>query len=457
MQAAKNITIFISLITLILTIALSTILHPIILLIIPIIIIFFLILKNIKLSIAFIFLTSIIGNLIRLNIAGAGGLVLSDFFVPIFCSFYIFKKTFTGEKIKTPKIYKIFSLFIIISFISLLFGVRFLSDIKSILFSFFYLFRFTMYFLLTFIIYDDIKKNPKNKILYTNFALFSGAMIAIAGFIQLLIYPDFGKMAELGWDPHIGRLLSTWYDPNYCAGFFAFLSMICTVLISYSKDKKEKIKLASLLILFLTSLFLTYSRSGYLAFAIPFFIFCIIRAKKILIIILLLSILFTLFSQRTQKRVEDLFYSILYIADKDEVMDSTASMRIKSWKNAGNTIKQNPYLGIGFNTFRYYNAQNGSESKTAESHSSGGSDSSILNIFAMTGIIGGTIFMILLLEIILKANKTKHKKPISIAFIFALCTIILHSCFVNSLFFPFIMIYLWIFAGIAIADSSKKN
>jgi len=39
---------------------------------------------------------------------------------------------------------------------------------------------------------------------------------------SLKFFPSFKdlRMNELGWDPHEGRLLSTWFDPNYVGIYF---------------------------------------------------------------------------------------------------------------------------------------------------------------------------------------------------------------------------------------------
>ena len=70
-----------------------------------------------------------------------------------------------------------------------------------------------------------------------------------------------------GWDPHIGRLLSTWFDPNFIGGFLGFILSITIALgLYYWKEKRTKLALVLGIIGFigLIALYLTYSRSGYL-------------------------------------------------------------------------------------------------------------------------------------------------------------------------------------------------
>ena len=81
-------------------------------------------------------------------------------------------------------------------------------------------------------------------------------------------------------------------------------------------------------------------------------------------------------------------------------------------------------------------------------HSGSGSDSSILLVAATTGIIGLFTFIYLLfalLTIFLKNLKSDYLKLATTSSFLAL---LVHSQFVNSFFFPQIMLLFWVLVGL---------
>ena len=406
-----------------------------------------------KPSVGFLIILSslLAGQFLRLPLSVGGGVLFSDIFILLVLLVWFFKKLSTKKKFKKGSISLTFFSFSIFSFISLVLGMRFLDSFLEFLLSFFYLFRFIEYGLLYFLVLDIIK-SKKEKVFYIKTLIRIGLFLAIFGFIQLVIYPNFGEMAKLGWDPHIGRLLSTWFDPNFCAGLFAFLTLICFGILSKTKNKADMLKLIISILIFSLALFFTYSRSGYLSLIIPLFLFGTFKMRKLLIIGFISCLLVWSLSERTQQRVGELYRTIISLSvNSAESVDPTASHRIRSWLGAWEIIKDNPVTGIGFNTFRFYSIKEGINSDV-KTHSSGGSDSSILNIIIMTGFLGFFFYSLLVIEIFLTTAKIANNKKatnldqgLAIGFFYGFLSILLHSFFVNSLLFPFIMIFIWSF------------
>ena len=398
-----------------------------------------------------ILLSLLAGQFLRLPLYEGGGILFTDVFILIVAAPYFLKKFLKKEKIFSDSFAYPFFLFSSFSFISLIFGMKYLDSLGEFLFSFFYLFRFVEYGLLYFILFDIIQTQER-KIFYIKTLIRIGLILGIFGFVQLIIYPNFGEMAKLGWDPHIGRLLSTWFDPNFCAGLFSFLILICLGILSQEESQKEKLKLIFTIIIFLLALFFTYSRSGYLSLVVPLFFFALSKMRKLLIIGFFSVLIIWSLSERVQQRVGELYQTIISISvDSTEAVDPTASHRIRSWLGAWEVIKDHPVLGVGFNTFRFYSIKEGINSDL-KTHSAGGSDSSLLNVIIMTGLLGFCFFSFLLFHIFSRAQRsssdpeaTKLDRGLSIGFFYGLSSIILHSFFVNSLFFPFLMIFIWSF------------
>jgi O-antigen ligase len=158
-----------------------------------------------------------------------------------------------------------------------------------------------------------------------------------------------------------------------------------------------------------------------------------------------------------------LIFTIFVPKVKDRVIggftiDVTAQARIESWQNALEIAKDHPFLGIGFNNFRFAQSDYGffNYPQTGNEHSGAGSDSSFLTILATSGILGFVIF-IASLTVVLYKSFLLRKNFLAFATFVSFISIIIHSQFVNSLLFPLIMIWLWFLAGLAFLESKDEE
>jgi len=315
----------------------------------------------------------------------------------------------------------------------------------------------------------------------------SALLLAIAGFIQLVIYPDLAQLEKAGWDPHINRLVSTWLDPNFVGGLLSFISCILIGITLHLKKFSQKIGLSTIILILLIAIFLTYSRSAYLALAAGLTVISLLKSRKILIIALILATLGLTVSDRARERTAELFQSVTAIfTETAQTPDPTAKLRLKSYDQTIQLIQKRPLLGSGYNTLRDVNHHEGFISDP-EIHSAGGSDSSLLTILATTGILGFIPFALIYLAALLvtwnnwrrPAKNTPpersfpaHKSPdktiepitssptsntitplfrgYNLGLFGGICALLIHSLFVNSLLFPPILIYFWICLGLAV-------
>ena len=77
----------------------------------------------------------------------------------------------------------------------------------------------------------------KASLFVEHFLIWSAILIGI-GFLQWYFVSDFGFMALAGWDPHQGRLLSTFFDPNFF-GTFIVLCMSVTLAEALQHPPKK--------------------------------------------------------------------------------------------------------------------------------------------------------------------------------------------------------------------------
>ena len=386
----------------------------------------------------------IVGELVRIPLPGSNGtmfVLIVDLVLPILVLAW-FVSILKNKKINFPKFISLhLVLFLIILFSTFLLNVIFHTP-KESLDALLYLVRFVIYlFLPLFVfqllnIYKDIQR-----IVY--FLLFSGLIVAIGGVIQLILVPNFSFMTQFGWDPHSGRALSTFFDPNFFGGFLVINISIILGFYFFTRRFSYKFSLACLALFEILVLLLTYSRSSYLAFAAMAIIIILFESRKIFISLIIISVIVLIFFPRAVSRLEGI-----------RNLDSTAQARITSWNKALTIIKDHPLTGVGYNFLPSVKLSYGFIGDPA-AHTAGGFDSSLLTLWATTGIFGLFSFIIFYGALIYQQVRTLYNKNfsnfnrgLSLGLLACLVALLVHSQFVNSLLYPFIVIFLFIFIGV---------
>ncbi len=299
-------------------------------------------------------------------------------------------------------------------------------EFNSSLIAFFYLLRLGTYF---FFYLSLVNQKLFRKQALTCFLKTIGLSVALFGLVQYFFWPDLIALKYLNWDDHYFRLISLFLDPN----FTGIILIFTFILFHFDKDKwlmNKNIVLAILLL----SISLTYSRSTFLSlFAVGLVGAIAFKKIKLLLLItgfLLLSISFLPRSPGGEGVKLGRTHSI--------------NARIETTKEAIEIFKKKPFLGIGFNTYRYRRQTD--YLKEASSRAGGGTDNSFLFVLATTGIVGFLGFIFLGEKALFLSFREKEK----IIFL-SLVALGIHCLFVNSLFYPWVMFWL------AILFSTRKN
>lgn len=416
--------------------------------------------KKYLLGLYIIIFLPVIGELIRLPFGTETYVLVSDIFIPIYLIIWLIAKLlaktgFPRSSISTPLL-----IFTGIGILSLAQALFFLKP-TEVAISSLYLARFIQYALLAIVTLDIIKTELAVKKILGALAC-SATLIALAGFVQLAVYPDLVKLEEYGWDPHINRLVSTWLDPNFVGGLMAFMISILLGISLYTKKTSHKVGLFIINLILATALLLTYSRSAYLALATGIIVIGILKSRKMLLICMLTFFIAIAFSPRAEQRLTDLKSSInSFVFNTAENPDATARLRLKSWQQTLELIQTRPLLGSGYNTLPYIKHNEGFI-KDTQVHSASGSDSSLLTILATTGIFGLIPFLIIYWRILKTAftnwrnqKITPYLQGFNLGMLAATLCLLVHSLFVNSLLFPQILIFLWICVGLLQRPQSK--
>lgn len=414
------------------------------------IIVFFLSLKYLRFGLGLVFLLIICGQVLRIPFSEGREMPILDLYLPILISAWLFKKGISDKlKFKKTPLDIPILLFIFVAFLSLFWQSQNLAG-NEILLSAMYFFRFIEYAFLFFITVDLVSFSGKREL---GWIFFSAFCLAFLGFFQLIFFPDFSSMTSQGWDPHQGRLLSTWFDPNILGGFFSFVLAISLSLILFKESFfSKKIFLPILICFLLVALIFTYSRSSYLALVGIIFLLGFLKSKKLLFFSLILSLLIIISLPRIQQRL---------VGAKN--IDETALERIKSWQQTFGIIEDHPFLGIGYNALPYAKLDYGII-KDLKVRSAAGSDSSFLTIWVTTGSFGLILYLWIYLQILwfsfknfLDKSFPSYFRALSLGIFVGIIGLFIHSQFTNSLLYPFIMAIVWISVGIMFGVSFREE
>lgn len=411
--------------------------------------------KTLWLATFLIFGSVTLGELGRVPLLGANGILPNDLLIGVVVLFWLFQKTFGDRSWPKTKLWTPFLVFSGLAAISLLNANRNLA-VSETLASGFYAIRFVEYFLWTLVIFDLAKNAPKTRSRLFAVLLLAALALSVLGFLQLKFFPDFKEFQAQGWDPHQNRLLSTWFDPNFLGGMLTFTLCLTGAHLLGKRGGTQKVTLGVITLILLVALFLTYSRSAYLALIISGLFLGILRSPKVLLAGLLAGLLLVSVSDRAYERLSDMAHSAksLLATDTLELPDATARLRIESWQNAITLFKDHPWLGIGYNTYAYVQADYGFV-KSLDQHSATGSDSTLLTILATTGIMGFMAYLWLLGTMLWETFR-RRDEPMALGTFTGLLGLLVHSIFVNSLLFPPLLIFVYTAVGLSLGNPKKS-
>lgn len=228
----------------------------------------------------------------------------------------------------------------------------------------------------------------------------------IFGLIQYFFWPDFTSFSTQNWDPHLYRLVGTFFDPTFTG--LIFLLFMLKIYFHYSSSK---------LLIFLPylGLALTYSRSSLLAFFIVFS-FISLKTKKLFLFLSTTLIIFLT------------IFLLPRMPGEGTKLERTSSIKAKivNYKEGLKLFSSSPIIGVGYNNLPIIR-------NNINSHSNSGFDGSLLTIAITTGLIG----LILFSKIIVSNFHSSSLYWQSI-----ILAIFVHSLFANSLLYPWILFYL---------------
>jgi len=368
-----------------------------------------------------------LGVIPRIQISGFVKVSLSD--ILAFLIAINFLISLLTSKVKVPEIFKNFIPFLILALFSLILSLR-LFPYNEVLTGGLYFVRLILYSSIIPAVYN-LTAIQKKKIVFL--LLMSGLITAIFGVIQYFLYPDLRNLYYLGFDPHYKRIFGTYGDPNFIGLIFVLTLLLSFYKASHSREKEKIFYLLSGMFVFLALAF-TYSRSSWLALVISSLVYGIIRKRWPIFIATVVMILIAAFMLPRP-------------GGEGVRLGRTASTlaRVDNFRESLEIFTNNPVFGVGFDNYRVAKRKAGliNEEEFSFSHSASGADNSLMFILVTTGICGLVAFGYFLYRVFRTGD------------IFIIVTVggwLVHSLFVNSLFFIPILVWMLVFLGLRVMD-----
>jgi O-antigen ligase len=147
--------------------------------------------------------------------------------------------------------------------------------------------------------------------------------------------------------------------------------------------------------------------------------------------------------------------------NKLDLADPSLLLRFVAWGQAVVVLLDNMFIGVGFNTYGFVHKEYGFGELM---QSSFGLDGGLLFIAVMTGLLGVIVYTSMIGTILRRCRRewrdtasTPTVRGMAAGTAAATVGILVHSLFVNSLLYPFLMEVLWVlWALVAIGGGTEE-
>ncbi|HSW47879.1 MAG TPA: O-antigen ligase family protein [Candidatus Saccharimonadales bacterium] len=385
-------------------------------------------------------LTFPLGEIFRIDLGQNIAIRPQDVIAVIIFVFYLIL-ILRNKQVNNKYLLRPLIIFSSICFLSLVLNSSSLTNIQFFV-ALSYLIRWISYSSIALVI-NGVNKKTKKIYLFTLFIV--GLIILALGYVQYFLYPNLRNLYYLGWDEHNYRMFSVLLDPNFAGAIFVlfFLFLSGTIIFNLIKNQiKNAIVFGIFSACTLLAIFLTYSRSAILMLIAGSITFLVLIGKKKYLLILsgIFIAIIILLSPTFNKENTNLFRT------------ASSFARVETYTNSGKIIEDHPIFGIGFNAYRYAQESYGFRKIQTRypSHADAGVDNSFLFVLATTGLVGFITYLFLWYTILKRAfDQYRIKKSyISLVVISSSVGLFVDSFFINSLFFPTIMLWMWLLIGL---------
>lgn len=312
--------------------------------------------------------------------------------------------------------------------------------------SFFFLLKYTEYFLVFFMVINNIKNIRQAK-------MFVFFLLLTCFFIGIYSWAHMGGIAERVSAPFEGKEGG---EPNTLSGYLLLMMALILGFILHPSSKKMRILFSGLFVFTFIPFVMTLSRGGWLGFFPMFFTFIILckkhRAQLIVVLIVVGSLLPFVSPDRVKARVMETFAAdkTYTVMGKHISLAESAAARVDSWKVGYNRWMRNPVLGNGIPAGVVI-------------------DNQYTRVLAETGILGFLAFLWIIRTLFAYSWRlynirvdNEFVRAVSLGFFAGLVGLLVHACSAATFILIRVMEPFWFLAAIVavladIANPSTKE
>lgn len=273
----------------------------------------------------------------------------------------------------------------------------------------------------------------------SKYFLLTIASLVGLGLVQLFALPRL-QVLGLGWDPHEHRLVSTWLDPNFFGGFIGLVLPWLVATWSSRFATKHRWLVGALLILTIIALLFTRSRSSLLAMSVSWLALSLIYLSQLparwrrpmtwltggtlLLLVGLVGV-----GLLGQRAIGLLTY------------DPTVDVRLAALQQIWPLAQAHTWLGVGYNAYQFA-AQQAGLIGDFTIHSRAGADNSFLTLWVTTGLPGVILFIVPWAYLASHFLRQWWRRPnfLYLAWFLSWLTWFIQAQFVNSLLYSHLFI-----------------
>ena len=139
------------------------------------------------------------------------------------------------------------------------------------------------------------------------------------------------------------RIFSTLENPNVLAGYLDVIICLALGLLTKAERRSQKIILIGAIILLAACLAMTYSRGAFIAIAIVFAVYGVLKDWRVLILFAVVTGLIAYSDTNFINRILSAF----------TMSDSSEGVRVGIWVSTSAMISDHPFAGIGWGAYKF--------------------------------------------------------------------------------------------------------
>lgn len=258
--------------------------------------------------------------------------------------------------------------------------------------------RMIVLFFMTYLFYNLIRDKKQIEIM-AYMLIFGALIVAIYSIVQFYFNPEIAVFNYANQGKKLIRGGGTESDPNIFASNLIPAIMLLSAAFGYSKTYTKKFFLFGILGVLFAAVLLTYSRSSWVAIGIGLFVIMGIQRRYQLLLFLLCSFFIVLFTSETVQALT-LSFAERFLDIFSGSSDDSSKFRILLAETALLIILDTYLIGVGYQGFSTAFQKYHPPQQTAgvyEPHNE------FYAVFAELGLIGFTLFLVILWKIFRKA------------------------------------------------------